>query len=128
MRSTVRNLKNNARQLDRQIDRELDHSRYNGSRREDQINEIAERFKDAVNDLDSNERQNSQEVRRVMDVALQMDRALQRARLSYEVQNLWSAIERDLQMLGGNDNRNRNRNRGYGNGRNSQNLPNWWPF
>jgi hypothetical protein len=129
VRSTVRNLKNNARQLERQIDRELDRGRYDGSHREDQINTIASRFEDAVSRLDNDDRQKRDEVRRVMETALQMDRALSRARLSYNVQNLWSAIERDLQVLGGYDSRNNRNTRGYPNGRNNRNnLPTWWPF
>lgn len=133
MRSTVRNLKSRTRELQRQIDRELDHSRINGSRREDQINEVADRFKDAVNNLDENGRQNQNEIRRVMDLSSQMDRAISHSGMSYNVQNLWSSIRNDLRYLGGNgyyDNNNRNnRNSRYPQGGNNRNTrPSWWPF
>lgn len=135
-RSTIRSLKDRSRQLAREIDRDLDRSRADGTRREDRINEVADRFKDAVNDLDNNGRQNDREVRRVFDAASQLDRVISRSRPSYNVQNLWAGIRNDLRVLGGNgyyDNNNRNnrnnrsnRNRGYGNNR--INLPSWWPF
>ncbi len=136
MRSTVRNLKSRTRELTRQIDNDLDRSRVNGTRREDQINEVAKRFRDAVNDLDNNGRQNDREVRRVLDSASQLDRAIGRGRVSYNVQNLWSSIQNDLRYLGGNgyydddDDRNNRNNRNNRNpqNRNGRNLPNWWPF
>lgn len=135
MRSTLRDLKNRTRQLERQIDRELDHSRYNGSNREDQINDVARRFKDAVNNLDNSYyNRNDNEVRRVMDSASQLDRLISRSGLSYNVMNNWSAIRNDLHALGigyGNNNRGRgNRgNGGYGNNNGGwNNKPSWWPF
>ena len=137
--STVRNLKNRTRDLTRQIDRELDRSRLDGTRREDQINEVAGRFRDAVNDLDNNGRQNDNELRRVHQYANQLDSALRRSRLSYNVQNLWSAIRNDLQYLGGygyydNNNRNNRNNRNRQNypqnypQNNRRGVPTWWPF
>lgn len=133
-RSTLRDLKNRSRELQRQIDRELDYSRLNGSRREDQINEVARRFKDAVGDIDNsynNRRDN--DMRRVLDLASQLDRAISRSGLSYNVKNNWSGIRNALQVLGngyGYNNNNRSpRNSRYpqnGNGRN--NRPSWWPF
>lgn len=132
MRSTLRNLKNRARQLERQIDRELDHSRYNGSDREDQVNQLARSFKDAVNNLDNSYyNRNDNEVRRVMNTASQLDRAISRSRLSSNVQNQWSAIRNDLHALGigygYNNNRGRG-NRGRGNNNGGYNTPSWWPF
>ncbi|CAN5507319.1 hypothetical protein BH10ACI3_BH10ACI3_24570 [soil metagenome] len=140
MRSVVRDLKNRARDLQRQIDRELDHSRYNGSNREDQINRQADQFKDAVNQLDNNGRQNSNDIRRVVDLGSQLDRQISRSGLSYNVKNQMQAIRNDLQQLGygsgynNNNNRNnRNRQNGsWGNGNsgwgNGNNRPSWWPF
>jgi len=40
-RSAIRDLKRHAKDFQRQLDRDLDNSRYNGTRREDQMNEIA---------------------------------------------------------------------------------------
>lgn len=157
MRSTIRGLKNKAKDFTRQLDRDLDRSRVNGTRREDQINEMADRFKDAVNDLDNNgyrdnrgnnNRNSSEEreIRRVFDTAAQVERAISRAGVSYQSQNLWSSIRNDLQVLsrnygtgtvrgnnGGWGNGNGNGNGGWGNGRSgggrtSNGLPSWWPF
>jgi hypothetical protein len=139
-RSTLRDLKNRTRQMQRQIDRELDHGRLNGSYREDQINDLATRFKDSVNNLDNSyNNRNDNEVRRVMDQASQLDRAISRSGLSYNVVNQWSAIRNDLRVLGigyGNNNRSNrnNRNGGWNNGGNGgwnnggYNKPSWWPF
>jgi len=129
MRSTLRDLKSRSRQLERQIDRELDRGRYNGSSREDQVNDLASRFKDAVNDLDSSYyNRNDNEGRRVMQTASQLDRAISRTGLSYNVMNQWSAIRNDLQTLGiGYNNRGRV-NRGRGNNSGGYNQPSWWPF
>ena len=138
-RDIVRNLKSRTRELVRQIDRDLDRSRYDGSNREDRINEVADRFRDAVNDLDNNERQNSREIQRVQQQGHRLDQAIRRSRLSYNAQNLWNAIRSDLQALGGNgyyDNNNRNNRNRYPNGnnypntnnRNRNGLPSWWPF
>ena len=144
MRSPVRNLKNRARDFQRQLVRDLDRIRLNGTRREDQMNELADRFKDAVNDLDNNGYNNSRynnnadrELRRVFDAAGQIERTISRSGVSYQSQNIWSSIRNDLQVLsrvnGVNPNTRGNgrNNGGWGNGRSggSRNgLPSWWPF
>jgi hypothetical protein len=131
-RSIVRDLKNRSHALTSQLDRDLDHSRYNGSRREDDLNAMAQDFRNAVNRLsESNSSyggygRNDGRMNEVMNRASQLDRALSRARVSYNVQSIWSGIQSDLNALGGGYggyNRNRNRNGGYNNGR-----PSWWPF
>jgi hypothetical protein len=143
MSSTVRNLKNRTRDFQRQLDRDLDRSRMNGTRREDQINEIASRFRDAVNDLDNNDYDYSRnrnsnyrgdnEMRRVFDLASQIERSIGRANVSYNTRNLWAGIRNDLQVLSrgyGNSGRNSG-NGGWGTGRGNNNrngLPSWWPF
>lgn len=140
MRSTLRDLKNRAGQMQRQIDRELDHSRLNGSYREDQVNQLARDFKNAVSNLDNSyNSRNDNEVRRVMNTASQLDRAIGQARLSYNVMSQWQAIRSDLNMLGINYNNGRGRgngrygnggygNGGYGNGGYNNGKPSWWPF
>ncbi len=130
LRSTVKNLKNRTKELRKQIDRDLERSRWNDRNREDRINDIAKRFKDAVDDINKDGR-DQRDVGRAIDAGTQLDRALARTRLSYQVQNLWSSVQYDLQVLGNangyyNNNRNnRNRFPRTGTGRN---LPSWWPF
>lgn len=149
MRSTIRGLKSKARDFQRQLDRDLDNSRYDGTRREDQMNELADRFKDAVNDLDNNGYNNNngrynsnadRQLRRVFDAAGQIERTISRSGVSYSSQNIWSSIRNDLQTLsrvyGVNNNGRGNgrggwNNGGWGNGRSGggrSGLPSWWPF
>ncbi|CAN5631235.1 hypothetical protein BH20ACI4_BH20ACI4_13530 [soil metagenome] len=106
LNATIKNLKNRSRQFERRIDRELDRSRINGSRREDRINGIAAEFARATDRLDrkyDNRRdyRNSQdEARRVLQLGSQLDRALSRGRLNYNIQNDWNRIRQDLRILG----------------------------
>ena len=139
--SAIRNLKSKARDFQKQLDRDLDRSRINGTRREDEINRLADRFKDAVNDLDNNYykndrsyNRNENKMRRVFDLAGQIERSIGRANVSYNTRNLWSSIRDDLQFISGGYNTYNNGNNGgwgYGNGRVNRNrngLPSWWPF
>jgi hypothetical protein len=139
-RSVIRNLKHNTRQFTRQLDRDLDHSRYDGTRREDHINTLAARFRDAVNNLNNNgyydRRRGSyggnSEMRRVYDLAAQIERSIGRANISYNTRNLWGAIRNDLQSLSGGYYNNNRRSGGWGNNypgnTNRTGLPSWWPF
>lgn len=133
MRSVVKNLKNKSKDFQRQVDRDLDNSRYNGSRREDEINNLAQQFRNAVNRLDNNGRSNNNDYRmqEVFNLASQIDRSIGRRGLSYNSQNIWQGIRYDLQQLGqyngGGYNNNRyprTNNGGWNNG----NRPSWWPF
>jgi hypothetical protein len=141
--TSVRNLKQRTREFTRQLDRDLDRSRVNGTRREDQINQIANRFRDAVNNLDNNYYndnrgygRNDNEMRRVFDLASQIERSIGRADVSYNTRNLWGSIRNDLQVIAGGYNtynNGRGNNGGWGNNRNNRNnnrngLPSWWPF
>lgn len=142
LQSTIRNLKSRSRQFKRQIDRELDRSRYDGRNREDQINDLAGDFANAVSRLDGeydNRRDynNSRdEVQRVLQLGSQLDRVVSRARLSYNIQNEWSGIRQDLQVLanayGGNYNNNnrnrRGRNDDYNRNRRNDDWRNRFPF
>lgn len=131
MRSIVRNLKNRTKDFQRELDRDLDRSRYNSTYQEDEINDLVKEFRDAVNDLDNNDRQNSNEINRVLDLGRQVDRVMNRLRLGYNTENLWQVIRRDLDALGndGYDNRNRRNRNGNGRwGKGGINKPTWWPF
>ncbi|HTH52076.1 MAG TPA: hypothetical protein VL501_09095 [Pyrinomonadaceae bacterium] len=124
-RSLIRNLKNKTRDFQRELDRDLDRSRYNGTRREDDINQVARDFRNAVNNLDNNGRDYN-DIQRVQQLGYQVDRLIGRSRVGYNTQNLWQSIRYDLQQLGGNgyyDNNNRNRRTGGYSSR-----PSWWPF
>ena len=141
-RSAIRSLKSKARDFQRQIDRDLDRSRYNGSNREDQINDVAKRFRDAVNRLNENDFSNNTgrygnggytrgdtDIRRVMDMASQIDRTVGRSNVSYASREIWSSIRGDLNYLGRGYNTGNGRGTtsgGWNTGRNG--MPSWWPF
>lgn len=105
LQSTIKTLKNLSKQFERQLDRELDRSRADGTRREDSLNTLAGRFKDAANDLDDsydNRRdynRSADEARRVLSLGSQLDRAVSRGRIARNLQNSWSNIERNLRVL-----------------------------
>jgi hypothetical protein len=128
MRSVIRSLKNKAGDFQRQLDRDLDHSRVNGTRREDQINQMARDFRNAVNRLDSNGRNNDYRMQDVYSIASQIDRQVNR--VGGNSRGIWQSIRYDLQRLGqynggGYNNRRTNRSGSWGNG---NGLPSWWPF
>lgn len=108
LKSSIKNLRDSSRRFEDVLDRELDRSRYDGSRREDNLNRLAERFKNAAEDLDDEYegyrkmRQSSDEARRVMNYGSQLDRALSRSRLGRNNANLrgsWRNIERNLRTV-----------------------------
>ena len=103
----IKNLRNNARRFEDDLDRALDRSRYDGTAREDNLNHLAGRFKNAAEDLDDeyegrgrgSMNSSSDEARRVVDYGRQLDNALSRSRLVYNnfsLQQTWGAIEQDL--------------------------------
>ncbi|HUF04960.1 MAG TPA: hypothetical protein VMM38_12390 [Aridibacter sp.] len=106
---SVKNLRNNAGRFRSVLDRELDRSRYDGTRVEDNLNNLAKRFRDAAKDLDKEYERNARrgrssanEARRVVQYGSQLDQALSRSGLAYNNYNLqasWSAIERDLSVI-----------------------------
>lgn len=139
LKSTIKNLKNRSQQFERRLDRELDDSRYNDRNREDRINQIAEDFANAADNLDDaydgrNDSQNSyNEAQSVLRLGNQLDRAISRARLNGNVQNDWNRIRQDLNVLANaynynNNNRNNRRNRQGNNGDWRNRIPFPLPF
>ncbi len=137
-RSIVRDLKKKAGDFQRQLDRDLDHSRMNGTRREDQVNQLARDFHNAVNRLDSNGNNSNNDYRlqEIFNLASQIDRNVGRAG-SYNSQNIWQGVRYDLQQLGQSSGGYNNNGGGYNNGRTNRrtngtwtngNRPSWWPF
>ena len=139
--ATVKNLRNRSREFVRRLDRELDRSRYDDRRREDQLNDLARQFASAADNLEDsydngrNNNRSQSDAQRVLSLGNQLDRAISRARLSYNVENDWSRIRQDLSILAnayGYDNRNNRRNgRNDRNDRNDdwrRNIPFPFPF
>jgi len=99
LRDSVHRLDRLAKDFERDMDRALDHSRANGSRREDQINNQVHQFRDAVGDLKSrvgNGRdlnRSSNEARRVIQEADQLDR------IGGRLTSQWSQIQQELRYI-----------------------------
>ncbi|HTK39018.1 MAG TPA: hypothetical protein VL325_11035 [Pyrinomonadaceae bacterium] len=147
IRGNLDNLKNRAKDFEHQVDRGRNNYGSWGSRGTDdrQLRELADQFTDATKDLRNNYGRgrdlngSSNEARRVMDIASQIDNELYRSGVNRDAQNQWNQIRNDLRVVadtygynGGYNNRypnnypnnNRYPNRrsgGWGN-----NLP--WPF
>jgi hypothetical protein len=121
LQSTIRNLKNRSREFARRLDRELDRGRYDNSRREDRLNNLANDFRNATARLDDeydsrrDYRRSEDEVRRVLQLGQQLDNALNRSNLGYNVQGDWNRIRQDLNTLADAYNYN------YRNNRNNRN-------
>lgn len=128
LQGTIRSLKSRAQQFERLIDRELDRSRYDDRNREDRINNLADDFARATDRLDDeydNRRDyndSADEARNVLQLGSQLERALSRARLNYNVENYWNQIRQDLRVLSDAYNYNyNNRNRNNRTNRNNRN-------
>jgi hypothetical protein len=121
LNATIKNLKNRSNQFERRLDRELDRSRYDDRNREDRLNQLARDFANAAERLDAeydNRRDYNDsydEAQRVLQLGNQLGRAISRARINGNVQNDWSRIQQDLNILANsynyNNNSRNNRNR-----------------
>ena len=104
LRDSVHRLDRLAKDFERDMDRALDHSRANGSRREDNINDQVHQFRDAVGDLKSrvgNGRdlnRSSNEARRVLQEADDLDRFSRRG-FDSRTASEWSQIQQELRYI-----------------------------
>ena len=104
-----RNLRDVARRLDDRsgdfqdhLDSALDRSRYDDTRREDNINELARqfrhaaaRFRDSVNDRDGG----TNEARQLIQMGSRMDNLMMRLRVGGRAQSDWAQIRQDLRIV-----------------------------
>ena len=147
IRSTIQDLKYKARNFEDAADRSRggyrNNGRYGGGYNNGNIEDLADRFSQAVNRLENaygrgrNLRNSEDEARRVLDIAQQIDNQLYNARGGNNyLFNEWNSMSQDLRIIareygfryngGYRNNRNYpNRNGGgWGNGQ----KPSWWPF
>lgn len=133
LNSTIKNLKNRSNQFEKKVDRELDRSRYDDRRREDSLNNLAQRFADAADNLDDvydNDRdfnRSANQAQQVLSLGNQLERALSRTQLGGNIQNDWSRIQQDLNVLANayGYNYNNNNNRNNRNNRNTRSNGSW---
>ena len=104
LRDSVHRLDRLAKDFERDMDRALDHSRTNGSRREDEINNQVHQFRGAVGDLKSrvgNGREldrSANEARRVLQEADDLDRFGRRG-FDGRTASDWSQIQQELRYI-----------------------------
>ena len=142
LRDSVHRLDSLAKDFERDMDRALDHSRANGSRREDQINNEVHQFRDAVGDLKGSVgngrdlNRSSDEARRVLQEAQQLDRVARPRWYDNKLASEWSQIQQELRYISnvygfrynggyGRDDDWR-RNDDYRRDRNDRNNNDWW--
>jgi hypothetical protein len=104
LRDSVHRLDRLAKDFERDMDRALDHSRTNGSRREDSINDQVRQFRNAVGDLKSrvgNGRdlnRSANEAQRVLQEANDLDRFARRG-FDGRTASEWSQIQQELRYI-----------------------------
>lgn len=143
LRDSIRRLSDLSGRFQSDLDRALDHSRVDGTRREDNINEEAREFRRAANDLkdrfgDGRDLYRSQnEAQRVLELGRRLQRVTRLAGYNQRLASDWSQISQELNFIAnayGNNgyynNGDNRRNDPYGRNRNNyprtnNNVP-WW--
>src|SRR5215210_752281 len=105
LRDLARRIDDRSRDLQRDVDRLLDNSRYNGSNREDRVNDeardlrnAAKRFRNVAGGSDRMERSRD-EASRLLQQASQIGRALGRTRLDSRTSGDWNQLRNDLRTV-----------------------------
>jgi hypothetical protein len=132
LRDAARRVDDRSGDFQRHLDSALDRSRYDNSRREDNINQIAAEFRNAASQFrnrigdgrDLN--RGTGEAQRLLQLGSRIDRLVGRVRLDSRTQSDWSQIRQDLRVIG-DLYRGHYNNGGY-NGRNDRrnNNDDWW--
>jgi hypothetical protein len=131
LRELARRIDDRSRDLQRDVDRLLDNSRYNGTNREDRINneardlrQAAQRFRNVAGDNDDLYRSRD-EAGRLLQEASRVSRLLNRLRVDSRTSSDWNQLRSDLRGVaniyglrfnddrGYNDNGDWRRNRRY---------------
>jgi hypothetical protein len=105
LRDSIHRLDRLAKEFEKDLDRALDRSRTDGTRREDNLNNQARQFREAVGDLKSdfnNGRdlnRSRDEAQRVMQEAQQLDRIAATRRIGNEVARDWNQIRQELRTI-----------------------------
>ena len=130
LRDAARRIDDRSGDFQRHIDSALDRSRYDDTRREDNINQMAQefrneasRFRNRVGDGRDYNR-GADEAQRLLQLGSRIDRLIGRIRLDSRTQSDWSQIRQDLRVIG-DFYRGSFNNGGYGRG-NDRNRDDWW--
>jgi hypothetical protein len=137
LRDVARRVSNLSHDFQRHLDDALDRSRYDDTRREDRINDMAKEFRNAANDFRNeigdgrNYNRGANEAQRLLQLGSRIDNVVSRIRLDSRSASEWSQIRQDLRVIA--DAYNYRYNGGYGgygrdddrNRRRDTNAP-WW--
>lgn len=105
LRESVKRLDNLSGDFKRHLDSALDRSRYDDSRREDRINDVAKEFRNATDNLKDryddgrNLNRSSGEARRVLQLGGRIDGFMRRNQLDGRVESDWSRIRQELNVV-----------------------------
>jgi hypothetical protein len=104
LRDAIRRVESRSDDFQNHVDRALDRSRYDDTRREDRINDIAREFRNASQRLRSrfNERdinRSSNEARQLLQISSRIDRFMSRNRLDSRAESTWSQMRSDLRLI-----------------------------
>lgn len=105
LKSNIKRLKSDSKDFEKFVSKDLNNSRYNGSNREDNLKQLATNFKIAINRLDGkfgngrNLDNSSSEAENAIQIANQIDRVLKRIKLSQNVEDYWTNIDKQLESV-----------------------------
>lgn len=94
-----------ARQFRKDLDNAAGDSRYNNDSRRDRMKQLAQNFDDAVNQLRHNYKDGKSvnyDVQRVLNYGNSLNSLMQRSRFNGNVQQSWSRVASDLNLLSRN--------------------------
>ena len=103
--AVIHRVENRSDEFVRMFDRALDHSRLDGTRREDNLNEQAKRLENSLDDLrrefDRKESyvETRPEVNRTLGIAADINKTMRRRRMGGETERQWSLLRSELNTL-----------------------------
>ena len=121
VRDAIRRVESRSDDFEDHLDNSLDRSRYDDTRREDRINDMARQFRDAARRLrssygDGRNNSNSEGyARQLIQIGSRIDRIMGRNRFGGRAENDWAQIRQDLNVIANAFNVRGGRG-GYGNG------------
>ncbi len=136
LRDVARRISDRSRAFQSHLDDALDRSRYDDTRREDRINDMAREFRNTANDFKNeigdgrNFNRASNEAQRLLQIGARIDNVVSRLRLDSRSYSEWMQIRQDLRVIADAYNYRYNGNGGGYNGRDDRyrrdtNAP-WW--
>lgn len=114
LRDSIRRVKDRSDDFREHLDEALDRSRYDDTRREDRINNVAREFENAAHRLEDrfdNGRdlnRSAGEAQRLLQIGSRIDQLISRGRFNGRVMSDWAQIRQDLRVIA-----NAYNNRGY---------------